>query len=142
KILSLRRNKFEPGSDLFRLFLCPYSFLTSIQLHLQVEFSNFMFNMLTKNDDVLRPIIIPEKQMLQFISLTSNEDNDLIYLSAEDSVLKKGTRVKIMDGEFKNFEGRLTKIKGLREKRVVLDIDNVLSVAMCCIDAKFIEILR
>ncbi|MFI3267948.1 MAG: NCS2 family permease, partial [Rikenellaceae bacterium] len=43
--------KFEPGSDLFRLFLCPYSFLTSIQLHLQVEFSNA--NIIQANENTL-----------------------------------------------------------------------------------------
>ncbi|MFI3302398.1 MAG: UpxY family transcription antiterminator [Rikenellaceae bacterium] len=100
---------------------------------------NFLHNTLTKVDGVLSPIIIPSKDMEQFIGVTTKSLEQLIYLDSLETNLSKGTRVRITGGEFAGYEGVLMRVKGARDRRVVLSIDGVVAVAMAAIDADMIE---
>lgn len=76
------------------------------------------------------PIIVPETEMKKFIDITISENNDLIYLQPNEINLNEGTRIRIHGGEFDGYEGYFIKIKGKRNRRVVVNIDSVIAVAI------------
>lgn len=87
------------------------------------------------------PIVVPDYQMRQFMRATSVYDEQLTFLSPEQVDLKQGTPVRIHGGVFDGMEGRFMKIKGKRNKRVVVSIQNVIAVAIAYVDPDYIEIL-
>lgn len=97
---------------------------------------------LMKTDGVKRsPIIVPDKQMQQFIAITSAYDEQLIYLKPEEINLKKGTKVRIHGSVFDGMEGLFIKLEGVRNKRVVISIQDVIAIATASIRPDLIEII-
>lgn len=87
-------------------------------------------------------IIVPDAQMQTFIAVTGTYDDQLIWINPEDLNLKKGTRVRITGGDFEGQEGTFIKIKGARDKRVVIAIHGVIAVAMATLHPSLIEIIK
>lgn len=87
------------------------------------------------------PIIIPEEQMKQFIAVAGTYNDQLLYLSSEEVNLKTGTLVRIRGGMFDGLKGRLVKVKGVRNKRVVVNIQGVIAVAIATVHPDLIEII-
>lgn len=88
------------------------------------------------------PITVPDKQMQQFIAVTQASNEELIYLRPEEIDIKKGTKVRLHGGAFDGTEGIFVKVRGKRNRRVVLLIEGVAAVAMAEISTDFIEILK
>lgn len=88
------------------------------------------------------PIIVPDTQMRDFIAVTSNHDEALIYLKPGEVNLSRGAKVRIHGGAFDGVEGIFVKLEGKRNKRVVVQIQNVISVAMATISSDFIEVIN
>lgn len=86
-------------------------------------------------------IIVPESQMRLFIAVTGTYDDHLLWFSQEEINLKKGARVRICGGEFEGYEGIFLKVKGARDKRVVIAIEGVIAVAMATISPELIEVI-
>lgn len=87
-------------------------------------------------------IIVPDAQMQTFIAVTGTYDDQLIWINPEDLNLKKGTRVRITGGDFEGQEGTFIKIKGARDKRVVIAIQGVIAVAMATLHPSLIEVIK
>ena len=66
--------------------------------------------------------------------------NDLIYLEPSMINFAKGTRVRIIGGAFDGVEGCFVKIKGVRSRRVVVEVEG-LAVATAEIEPQYIEII-
>jgi len=81
-------------------------------------------------------IVVPEKSMLNFISVASFKNDGIVYLSNREVNIRKGTRVRIIGGLFEGIEGVYMRIQG--HKRVVVSIPNLLSVATAFIEPDFI----
>lgn len=88
------------------------------------------------------PIIIPDRQMQQFIAVTQTSNEELIYMRPEEVNIAKGTRVRVHGGAFDGTEGVFVKIQGKRKPRVVLLIQGVAAVALAEISTEFIEIIK
>lgn len=88
------------------------------------------------------PIIIPDRQMQQFITVTQTTNEELIYMRPEEVNIAKGTRVRVHGGAFDGTEGVFVKIQGKRKPRVVLLIQGVAAVALAEISTEFIEIIK
>lgn len=86
------------------------------------------------------PIVVPDKQMEAFIKVCSTFDDGLKFFRPGEINLAKGTKVRIIGGEFNGVEGVFVKIAGLRDRRVVVEIPLVASVATAIICADFLEI--
>ena len=56
--------------------------------------------------------------------------------------LTKGTRVRIHGGQFNGLEGTFVKVKGARDKRVVVDISGVIVVATCTLKCDLVEVIK
>ncbi|MDR0604521.1 MAG: UpxY family transcription antiterminator [Bacteroidales bacterium] len=85
-------------------------------------------------------IVVPEDQMMNFIAVAGNEKEQVIYLSNDEVKLKKGAKVRIIGGAFEGVEGELLKIKG--DKRLVVSIPNLFSVATAFIPTHFVQVLE
>ena len=82
------------------------------------------------------PAPIPEKQMNNFILVTSVAD-DLIPLGEVSRDFLKGERVRVTGGLFEGAEGIIKRIKG--DRRLVVSIDCFTAVATCYIRPEFLE---
>ncbi len=85
------------------------------------------------------PIIIPDKEMYEFIDVVNNHTNDIVYITPENFNISAGDRVKITYGALKDKEGILVKVKGKRSKQVVVAIDGLIAAMITTIDAEMIE---
>lgn len=88
------------------------------------------------NKETKKPLIIPERQMNDFIAVSATNEESLIYLTPEDLKLKKGDKVKIIGGIFEGCEGTLMRIKG--DRRVVVEIPGIIAVATAFIHPSLI----
>lgn len=83
------------------------------------------------------PITVPEKEMLHFMAVAGNYDQDIVYLDPAELELKVGSRVRIRGGPFKGVEGTLVRVR--KNKRVVVEIKGVMIVATHYIHPSLLE---
>ena len=95
--------------------------------------------MTTWKDGKRIPIIIPDEQMNQFIAVACTNDEHLLYVEAKDINLTQGTKVRIHGGLFDGLEGTYLRVKGSRQKRVVVAIEGVIAVAIATLYPAQIE---
>ena len=76
------------------------------------------------------PIIVPDREMEQFITITNARMEEITYLQPDEIDIKKGTRVRIHGGTFNGTKGIFVKIKGKRNRRVVVLIEGLAAVAI------------
>ena len=76
------------------------------------------------------PITVPDREMEQFITITNARMEEITYLQPDEIDIKKGTRVRIHGGTFNGTEGIFVKIKGKRNRRVVVLIEGLAAVAI------------
>ena len=84
-------------------------------------------------------IIIPDVQMQRFIAVAGTYDDQLLYFQPGELNPAKGTRVRITGGEFAGYEGTFLKVKGARDRRVVIAVEGVIAVALAVIHPDLIE---
>lgn len=108
---------------------------------LRVPFLQFKY---TTEGGLYRPMVVPEKQMEDFIKLyDSTPQEELTFLDPSDPALLKGERVKIhskgsmLDG----VEGRLVKIKGRRNRQLSISAGNLITV-VAAIDIDLVEVIK
>ncbi len=94
------------------------------------------------NSQSREKIIVPDDQMRRFMAVAGTYDESLMWFTPDDLNLKKGTKVRIVGGEFEGWEGVFMKVKGARDKRVVIEITGVVAVAMASIHPDFIEVIE
>ena len=74
-------------------------------------------------------LTIPNRQMENFIRVASVQDDRVIYLDPNAEFLRTpGRRVRITDGDFKDAEGFIKRLKNNR--RVIVEIHGVAAVAI------------
>lgn len=87
------------------------------------------------------PIVVPQKQMDDFISVTKQDVNRLLFFKPGELEVKRGTPVRLHGGAFDGIQGLLMKVTGKRNKRVVIEVSGVVSVALDSDDVQFVEVL-
>lgn len=76
------------------------------------------------------PIIISDAEMQSFISVTSALNDSVSFISPDDPDLKKGARVRVLEGPFAGSEGVLVKLKGHRNRRLVVSVDKLAAASV------------
>lgn len=76
------------------------------------------------------PTVINEEEMKRFINAVSHTDNPKYYTAGELTPAMYGKKVRIIGGALNNYEGRLLSIKGMRTKRLIVEIPNFISAAV------------
>ena len=87
------------------------------------------------------PIIVPKQQMDDFKAVTQCDNDRLVFFKPGELDLKKGAQVRLHGGTFDGVEGKFMKVAGKRNRRVVVEVEDVLAVAVDCTDAQFVEVL-
>lgn len=87
-------------------------------------------------------IVVPDKQMRQFIAVTADYDETLLYFQPGELNLSKGTRVRVTAGSLEGYEGVFLKVKGARDRRLVIQIDDVLTVAKALVHPDLVQVLE
>ena len=87
-------------------------------------------------------ISVPESQMRHFIAACGSYNESLHFFDPSEINLAKGTPVRIIGGDFEGMEGVFVKIKGKRDRRVVVAIQGVIAVAIATIHPDLIEVIE
>ena len=87
-------------------------------------------------------IIIPNHDMQRFIAVAGTYNDHLLYFQPDELNLSKGTKVRIIGGDFEGQEGVFMKVKGARDRRVVIAIQGVIAVAMATIHPDLIAVIK
>ena len=88
------------------------------------------------------PIVVPEHQMQQFISVCETHDEKLVYLAPDEINLEKGTPVRVIGGAFDEVEGTFVKIDRSRKKRVVVYLQGIAAVMIADITDGYLKVLE
>lgn len=83
------------------------------------------------------PIVIPDKQMTDFIAVAGSCDEQVLYLAPTEVALKKGDLVRITGGIWAGVEGRFVRIK--RGFHVVVSIEGIMAVATAMLHPSLVE---
>ncbi len=86
-------------------------------------------------------MIVPDVAMKEFMDVARHYEEDLIYYRPEELQLEKGTKVRIVGGVFDGAVGTMLKLKGKREKRLVVSLPGILAVAAAHISPEYIQII-
>lgn len=76
-----------------------------------------------------QPLTVPVWQMEQFISAVTGSYKPLYFLPSELNI-SAGTRIRIHGGLLDGIEGRYMRVKGCRNRRLVIELPGTLSVAV------------
>jgi ribosomal protein L24 len=85
-------------------------------------------------------MIVSEKAMNDFIRITEQSERSVTYFRPEELQLDKGDRIRIHGGAFDGVEGILIKVKGKREKQLVVSIPD-LAVAAVSVKPDVVEVV-
>jgi transcription antitermination factor NusG len=84
----------------------------------------------TPKDGHREKIIVPDKAMEDFIRLTQQREQEVTYFRPGEISLSKGDRIRIHGGSFDGVEGTLVKIKGKRDKKILVSIPEIIAAAV------------
>ena len=83
---------------------------------------------------------IPDRQMQNFMRVASVQDDRVMYLGNKDFSQKIGRKVRVLDGPFKGVVGTVYRVK--KDRRVVVSLDNITSLAISYIDPSLLQELE
>lgn len=90
---------------------------------------NFLQFVMWEKSTGMEYIIVPNEQMESFIKVASRIEAKVAFYKPEEIDLNEGARIRIHGGELDNVEGIFIKVKGKRNRRVVVILDGILAVA-------------
>ena len=83
------------------------------------------------------PMIVPDNDMLNFIRLTSIDNEHIMVVDSERCHFKSGDLVKVVEGLFAGVIGRVGRAAG--QQRVIVEIQGLCHVATAYIPSAFIR---
>ena len=86
-----------------------------------------------------RPLVVPDKQMDDFIRVCQASGDDALFLTRPDAKLTEGARIRVVSGPLAGVEGRVVRIR--KSRRVLVDLPGLLSVASTYIPLDLLEVL-
>lgn len=75
-------------------------------------------------------IIVPDRQMEQFIRICESNDDSLRYVELSEMNIRPGSLVRIIGGAFDGLEGYFMKIRGTRNRRLVVAIPDIAAASV------------
>lgn len=85
-------------------------------------------------------LIVPDKQMADFMRVAGQYEETVTYYAPGELHLEKGTRVRILGGPFDGVEGTFMKVEGARAKRLVVQIPHTLA-AVVSVEPDLVEVI-
>lgn len=87
------------------------------------------------------PITVPDNQMDMFKNAIERSLYEYLYFQPGELNLTKGKKVKIVGGALKGCEGTFMKVKGARNRRLVIMLEGLGAVA-AEVDPDYIELMK
>jgi len=109
-----------------------------IELKRSLEYLQFQTQVIQKKRHVMT---VPEDDMNRFIKIAEQLEEDICYYHPDELPFAEGQPVQVIGGSFNGVEGKLVKIIGKRQKRVVLQLDNLLAVAVTVEKPEYLRLL-
>lgn len=132
-----KKRLFEPAIHNIIFVHADKATIQSIKSELQ-----YLQYMTTYRNGKRVPIVVPEKQMENFIRLTDTYDDKLMFLPYDSRLLVRGVRIRVSAGPLEGLEGHLVRFDGMRNRRVVVSIDGIVSASSASIPMEYIDILK
>lgn len=85
-------------------------------------------------------VIVSDRDMENFIRITEQTERAVMYFRPDEISLVKGDHIRIHGGAFDGVEGVLMKVKGKREKQLVVSIPD-LAVAAISVKPDVVEVV-
>lgn len=82
------------------------------------------------------PLVVPYRSMMNFIRVTSVENEHIKVVSPEQCHYKSGDIVRVIEGDFAGVEGRVARVSG--QQRVVVEIEGVCLITTAYIPSAFL----
>lgn len=95
----------------------------------------------SRSDSGRHTTTVSDTAMNEFIEVARHYEEELLYFRPEELQLDKGTRVRIIGGVFDGAVGTLLKVKGKRQKCLVVSIPGILAVAAAHISPEYIQLV-
>lgn len=86
------------------------------------------------------PMMVRDKEMDDFIRVTAERDEGILYLDNPSVAVTKGTPVEIVCGPFKSVQGKLLRIR--RDRKVVLQLAGLVAVAVDGIPMEWCKVIE
>ncbi len=83
-----------------------------------------------RGKSVNEPMTVRDSDMQRFIHAVGNSDAPLYYKPGEITESMYGKTVRIIGGTLNGFEGRLLSIKGMRKRRLIVEIPSLIAAAV------------
>ena len=103
-----------------------------------LSYLSFYYNHFKLNDEHKNPpLIISDKEMINFIKATCNNDKHILLVDSSHCHYKNGELVRVIEGPFKGVEGKVARISG--QQRVVISLSVIGLVSTAYIPTAFIQ---
>ena len=96
---------------------------------------HFIWNRATRN-----PVIVPERQMNDFMQVASTMDEDLIYLTEISAKLREGQTVRVKNGPLAGITGKIVRIR--KSRRILVELPGTLAIASTYVRMEDVEVLE
>ena len=91
----------------------------------------------TKNS----PMTVRDDEMRRFIFAVTHDDAPLYYKPGEINDSMYGKKVRIIGGVLDQYEGRLLSVKGMRKRRLIVEIPGLITAAVE-VESDYIRLLK
>lgn len=110
-----------------------------IELKMALDYLQFQTQVIQRKRRVM---VVPDAEMEQFIRVAEQTEADACYYRPEELQAAEGQPVRVIGGNFNGVEGHLMKILGKRQKRVVIELDSLLALAITVENPEYLEIIK
>lgn len=86
------------------------------------------------------PMVVSEKEMEDFIRVTTNASDEIQYLDNIDRVLSLGKNVEVIAGHMAGVQGKVVRFRGNR--RVVVSLAGMVGVALGSMPISWLKIIE
>lgn len=87
------------------------------------------------------PMTVRDEEMKKFIHAVNSTETPLYYKPGEISKAMYGKKVRIMGGMLDQYEGRLLSVKGMRRRRLIVELPGLITAAVE-VEPDFIQIIK
>lgn len=87
------------------------------------------------------PMTVRDKEMDQFIMAVTSTETPVYYQPGELTNAMYGKNVRIVGGMLDGYEGRLLSVKGMRKRRLIVDLPGLITAAVE-VEPDFIQVIK
>ena len=102
----------------------------------EFEPMHYWQNLFSEREDD-RVLVVPDKQMDNFISIYSKQDDRISLLEYTDFIAKPGKRVRVIEGDFMGAIGTIKRIK--KSQCVVVEIEGLAAIAITFVPPSWLQ---